>query len=389
MQFANIIGYERVKQELIAMARSDRIPHNILFDQEDGMPGIPLAIAWFQYLNCENPSEKDACGCCRHCKMISELSYPDLYFIYPVVGAAGSNDPSGEFFDQWKEMLISKGAYFSSEDWLQALRADNSRPVIYSGDAYAIDRKLSLHISENGYRMVIIYQPERMRDEMANKLLKLMEEPPAKTLFLSVSINPEQLLETVISRMQRIEIPLLTRREVIDGIGQVYPSLSAYEKGHAADRADGILQKALDILSDSKRRLEYTKAYSQMVRHIERYEVGKLKALSESLAREGREYSIAVIDYMEANFRYALRCYLDPNYPREVMSKEEQQIERYISGWVTPNNIGRIYSALEQAIAHIKGNVMAKIVLFDTFLALTAALVPAIKASYAAKLKQR
>lgn len=147
------------------------------------MPGVPLAWAWFQYLNCEHPQEDDSCGTCRHCKMIAELAYPDLYFIYPVVGAAGSEDPSGDFFSKWQEMLLAKRAYFSSEDWLEALKADNSRPVIYSGDALSIERKLSLHISESGYRMVIIYQPERMREEMANKLLKLMEEPPEKTLL--------------------------------------------------------------------------------------------------------------------------------------------------------------------------------------------------------------
>lgn len=389
MQFKDILGYSSAKKELLSLAHSGKIPHNILLDQLDGMPGVPLAWAWFQYLNCEHPQEDDSCGTCRHCKMIAELAYPDLYFIYPVVGAAGSEDPSGDFFSKWQEMLLAKRAYFSSEDWLEALKADNSRPVIYSGDALSIERKLSLHISESGYRMVIIYQPERMREEMANKLLKLMEEPPEKTLFVSVSLDPDRLLETILSRMQRLEIGTLTHEEMEHALLEYDHSLSKNDCYIATERAEGILYKAINTLQNSQQNLSYTKDYNFVIKYIESKEVGKLKALSEEMAKKGREYVVASLEYLLANLRFALRCGIDASFPRETMNRPEQQIEQYIRGWVHSGNILPLYDAIEQAIAHIKGNVVSKIVLFDLFMQLSVILTPSIKEASLTKIKAR
>lgn len=389
MQFKDILGYQSTKEELLALAQSGKIPHNILLDQQDGMPGIPLAWAWFQYLNCDNPLENDSCGVCRHCKMITELAYPDLYFVYPVVGAAGSADPSGDFFESWRDMLLEKGAYFSSQDWLEALKADNSRPVIYSGDAGAIERKLSLHISEKGYRMVMIYQPERMREEMANKLLKLMEEPPLKTLFLSVTFDPDRLLETVLSRMQKIEIPTLTQEEMHEALWAYDPNLSDKEVYIATERAEGVLLKAIGSLHNSERELSYTKDYNFIIKYIESKEVGKLKELSETIAKRGREYVVSTLEYLLANLRFALRCGLDESFPRETMNAPEQQIEQYIRGWVSPSNIASLYDAVEKAIAHVKGNVVSKMVLFDLFMQLSVILTPSIKEAYVRKMQAK
>lgn len=387
MQFKDIYGYETTKAELLARTQSGKIPHNILLDQQDGMPGVALAWAWFQYLNCENPSPIDSCGHCRHCKMIAELSYPDFYFVYPVVGAAGDEDPSGSAFPQWQEMLLKKGAYFSSSDWLEALKAENSRPVIYSGDAIAIERKLGLHIAENGFRMVLIYQPERMRDEMANKLLKLMEEPPEKTIFISISLEPDLLLETILSRMQRIEVLPLTQDELLQTLAQIDNSWGERERYIATERAEGVLLKALNVLQNKNTELCFTKDYNFIIKYIESKQVSQLKDLSEKMAKKGREYVVASLEYILANLRFAFRCSIDNRFPKEAMSVEEQQIEQHIRGWINLSNIETLYNVLEKAIAHIKGNVITKMVLFDLFMELSVILTPAIKASMVAKMK--
>lgn len=379
MQFSDIIGYTQVKNELLARTKQGRIPHNILLEQQDGMPGIALAIAWFQFLNCENPSENDSCGKCRHCKMIQELTYPDLYFILPLVGASQEDDPSGNALPLWREMILEKGALFSSNDWLDALNAENSRPTIYANDATAIERKLNLHISENGYRMVIIYQPERMREDSSNKLLKLMEEPPQKTLFVSVSLNPDLLLETIISRMQRIEIFPLSNTEIIEALTTLFPQAPPIQRSGCAERADGVLLKAVNILRNKNNEDKFTDHYATLVNSIAQRNIAQLKIIASDIADKGREYAIACLEYFLTNFRFALRVYLDNNYPLATMNEREQKIEQQIHGWITPENIDSMYFTTQEAIAHIKGNVMVKMVLFDLFMQYTKQLMPYIR----------
>lgn len=384
MKFSDIIGYHQLKSELIHMAQLKRIPHNILFDQEDGMPGVALALAFFQYLNCENPNE-DSCGTCRHCQMISQLAYPDLYCIYPVVNASGTTNPSELFFEQWQTLVLNKKGFFASHDWLEALNAENSRPFIYTGDANYIENKLSLHIAENGYRMVLIYQPERMREEMANKLLKLMEEPPDKTLFCSVAINSEQLLETIVSRMQRFELLPLTYNELVQGIKQQYPQLKDEETAYVAERSEGILSKAFELLSDDKSRAQYFEYYKRMVSFIYLNDVASLKILSEDIAKEGREKVVAILEYMISSFRNALRYAIDNTCAASMMNNNELNLMSKMTGWVTTQNINSIYNALHTASLHIKGNVLSKMVLFDAFLAISVALAPNLRAIRAKK----
>lgn len=321
--------------------------------------------------------------------MIAELQYPDLYFVYPVVNAAGDAAPSEKYFDAWQEMVLKKGAFFASADWLEALKADNSRPIIYTKDAEFIEQKLSLHISEGGYRMVLIYQPERMRDEMANKLLKLMEEPPQKTLFLSVTLDATQLLETVISRMQRIEIPLLSASEMLDALSTLFPQQTLLERKNATERAEGILLQAVNILSNKEETTSYTRDYSLLLRYIESREVVELKKLASEMASKGREYAIASLQYMLQNFRFALRGSVDTATLSSGMNSNEEKIECYTRGWISTDNIAPLYRAVEEAIAHIKGNVMSKLVLFDLFIQLSAILTPFIRNAKVAKAKQR
>ena len=147
MQFRDIIGYESLKEELRRISATGHIPHNILFDIEDGMPGVGLALAWIQYLNCSDPHDGDSCGVCPHCKMLSQLSYPDVHYIFPVVNATDVETPSDNFLSQWREMFAAEGAYFDHETWLRYLNAGKQQPVIYSKDAIALENKLSISSS--------------------------------------------------------------------------------------------------------------------------------------------------------------------------------------------------------------------------------------------------
>lgn len=386
MRFQDIVGYEDVKQDLRSMAISGKIPHNILIEQEDGAPGIALAWAFFQYLNCEKRGETDSCGECRHCRMISQLQYADLYFIYPVVNGTKFTAPSDEFFDIWRELLIKKGTLFSSEDWLSALNAENSQPIIYSSDADALHSKLALHISESGYRMVIIYQPEKMNVEMANKLLKMMEEPPEKTLFCSISNNPEQLLETIISRMQKIELHPLSRKEIKEYISTISPNSDSLD--WIASCSEGILLRALELMGNGDRNVKYHHHILRLLIAMGQRNVAQIKEVTEEIASLGREYSLATLRTWLQNMRLALHFSIDPALVSRHADQDHEKIIQILGHWVTIYNIDGITQIIEDAIKHIRGNVNSKYVLFDATIGLLVSLSAKIKESRNA-LKQR
>lgn len=380
MQFRDIPGYRKLKSELIAMAKSGRIPHNILFEMEDGMPGIPLAIAWAQYINCLAPTEEDSCGECRYCKMIQQLAHPDVHFVLPVVRAAGEEAPSDNFLPLFRQMVEEEGPFFDYESWLLYLKADNSRPTIYSKEAYNLEDKLSLAISEEGYRFVVIYQPDRMNEEAANKLLKLMEEPPARTIFLSASFHPERLLETVISRMQRIEMEPLPDEEMLEVLTRMVPRVTEEERMLAIRRAGGIVKRGLATLQHAGASKQYFSWWQTYLKALLGRNVIEQKALSEAMAAEGRERVIAALDYFEESFRLLLVNELTKGSQAHRMTIQEQEAAAMLAQCVVPRSAELIYAQQEQAIRHIRGNVSPKVVLFDTFLALTAILTPYLKA---------
>ena len=379
MQFRDIIGYESLKEELRRISATGHIPHNILFDIEDGMPGVGLALAWIQYLNCSDPHDGDSCGVCPHCKMLSQLSYPDVHYIFPVVNATDVETPSDNFLSQWREMFAAEGAYFDHETWLRYLNAGKQQPVIYSKDAIALENKLSISSSEGGYRMVIIYEPDRMNEAAANKLLKLMEEPPDKTIIVSVCFATEQLLETIVSRMQRFELLPLTQDELKMGLRQFYPQAQERDLLRAALRSDGILLRARQILSNNTAIAKYTECFGQLIGDIVRKDVVALRKLSEKMDSEGREWIVAALVYFEECFRLSFAGNFT-GAGTQFSTDREQAIFIALNEAVTPANIESIYHTTESAIRHVRGNVSAKMVLFDTFLRYTAALSPALKA---------
>ncbi len=379
MQFRDIIGYESIKGELRKISSLGHIPHNILFEIEDGMPGVALALAWIQYLNCESPLDGDSCGVCPQCKMISQLAHPDVHYIYPVINASEAETPSDDFLENWREMIENEGAEFDHETWLRYLKATKQQPIIYSKDALALEHKLSISTSEGKYRMVIIYEPDRMNETAANKLLKLMEEPPDKTIIVSVCFAVDALLETVISRMQRFEIRPLSPKELREGLLESHPSASENEIQRALLRSNGILLRARQLAANNITQRKYSELFEKMIEYIITKDVLALKKLSEKIETEGREWIIAALSYFEECFRLSFTGSF-PGHNTYGISPNEQMFFIALQDCISLKNIETIYKTTESAIHHIRGNVSAKMVLFDTFLRYTAALSPAFKA---------
>lgn len=219
MRFADIIGQQELKRHLAQSVDRGRISHAQLFTGAAGTGALPLAIAYAQYLNCPNRKDGDSCGVCPSCQQTAALAHPDLHFVFPVNKQgkkSGEVVLSAEFMPQWRECVASTAGYFTPQQWYDRLDLGKTlRGMISAKEADEIIRRLSFKSFESEYKIMLIWLPETMNDEAANKILKILEEPWEKTIFLMVSERPDLLLSTIISRTQEVAVPRLTVEDLM------------------------------------------------------------------------------------------------------------------------------------------------------------------------------
>ena len=219
MRFADIIGQQELKRHLAQSVDRGRISHAQLFTGAAGTGALPLAIAYAQYLNCPNRKDGDSCGVCPSCQQTAALAHPDLHFVFPVNKQgkkSGEVVLSAEFMPQWRECVASTGGYFTPQQWYDRLDLGKTlRGMISAKEADEIIRRLSFKSFESEYKIMLIWLPETMNDEAANKILKILEEPWEKTVFLLVSEHADLLLSTILSRTQEVAVPRLTVEDLM------------------------------------------------------------------------------------------------------------------------------------------------------------------------------
>ena len=170
-----------------------------------------LALAYARYISCENRTENDSCGICKSCVKYEKMIHPDLHFVFPVIKGKKATDPvSDNYIEEWRE-FVKKSPYFTINNWFDSIEVGNAQGMIFASEASEIIRKLSLKTFESDYKIMIIWLPEKMHQATANKLLKMIEEPPEKTLFLLVSEEPDKVIPTILSRCQLVKIPSFSR----------------------------------------------------------------------------------------------------------------------------------------------------------------------------------
>src|ERR1700733_2899472 len=248
MQFAQVIGQQQVRDNLTEMVRQNRLSHALLFLGHEGSGALPLALAFAQYVVCErrDSSSADACGVCATCVKAGRLMHPDIHFSYPVIPKkAGDKPVSSDYSSEWRE-FIQQYPYGNAYDWLQFIGAENKQGNITAQECNDINRKLSLKSFESGYKILILWMPEYLGNE-GNKLLKLIEEPPADTLFLLVAENESLILPTILSRTQLVKVPLPETTE----IARALVERSGLEAGQARQIAvlcEGNYHEALQLV---------------------------------------------------------------------------------------------------------------------------------------------
>ena len=237
MYMRDVIGQNEAKQHLLTLVGEGRVPHAMLFCGPSGSGKLPLALAFAHYLTCENPNGEDACGKCPSCLMMNKYAHPDVHFAFPVVKKKSGHTVSADYLSEWRQQLLDT-PYFDLPIWLARIGTENQQAQIFVNESDEIQRALSLKPSHSQFKIMLIWLPEKMNTECGNKLLKLLEEPPARTVFLMVSESPDMLMPTLTSRMQRFRLPPLPETDIASMLASRY-MLSEEDSHEIAHLAEG------------------------------------------------------------------------------------------------------------------------------------------------------
>ena len=361
-----MIGQDEAKARLRQLVAEDRVPHAMMFCGPSGCGKMALAMAFASYLLCADRTVDDSCGACRQCVMADKLSHPDLHFSYPVIRPAGTGSEhkmsSEDFAAEWRHML-QQGPYFTMDRWLAEMGAANQQAQIGVGESDLLVRLLSMKSSQGGYKVSIIWLPERMNAECANKLLKLLEEPPGETVFIMVCEEPERLIDTIRSRAQRIDVRRIAGEDIERELTE--------RRGIAPDAARGIARAAcgswlaaLEELDAGNEKRQFLDMFISLMRLAYMRKIKDLRKWSDTVAAYGRERQKRMLTYfmrlVRENFMYNFR-----NPQLVYMTPDEEKFARNFSPFINEANVIEISGLLNRAIRDIGQNANAKIVFFD------------------------
>ncbi|MBS9767846.1 MAG: DNA polymerase III subunit delta' [Flavobacteriaceae bacterium] len=371
MNFTDILGHSHLKSHLMTSADNGRIPHAQLFIGKEGCGTLPMALAYAKYILCLNHPNPELCG-----KKCDNLAHPDLYFAFPTaITQTVKKDPvSNLFLEEWRE-FVAKNPYGSVFQWFQQLGIENKQGNIGVNEAKEISKSLSLKSFESNYKVVIIWMAESMNVQASNKLLKLIEEPPEKTVFLLIAEKEEQILTTITSRCQILHFPLLSEADITEGLVKQL-NLSEEIAKNIAHQSEGNFNKALSIAQTGSADEDFEKWLVGWLRAAFRAKgnasvIQELISISEVIASSGRETQKKYLQYCLHFFRQALLL----NYNAKELvylqtTTPNFQLEK-LAPFIHSKNILTITEEFNQAIYHIERNGNAKIILLDLSIKLT------------------
>lgn len=373
MRFSDIPGREEVKDRLREMVGTGRIPHALMISGPAGTGKMMMARAFMQYVHCLNPVDGEPCGKCTQCKMHQELANPDVHFTYPIVKSKARKIlESDDCQEEWHRMLAEAPA-MPQEHWLDIIEAGNSQPAIHVEEAERIVELSNFPPYSAKVKFFCIWLPEKLNIAAANKLLKLIEEPSPGICFLMVCDNELELLPTIYSRTQRIQMGPADRESMELYLRQRW-HLDEQSAFKFAPLTRGSIARADELGSDSSEQDAFRDLFQQIMRNAYSRRVGALRTIADSMAAFGREKLIRFFTYMAAqireNFIFNLRM-----PPLNVLTPEEEAFSRNFAPFVNAANVEDISEAIDEARIDIEKNCNSKLVIFDFFMIL----IPAIR----------
>lgn len=362
MRFSEIIGQEDTVDQLKQMAEQGRIPHALMLTGPLGYGTFPIALALASWLLGEREEGTNA----NVKAMLDKCQHPDLHFIYPVIRPAGTSSDraitSDDFAREWNDMIV-RSPFFTLEEWLKAMDAENQQAQIYTAEGDIITHKLSLKSSQGGYKVCIIWLPERMHVVFANKILKLLEEPPAQTVFILVSEEPQKLLETIRSRVQRIDVKRISDKAMTEAL--------VTKRGLDADTAQRVTHvacgnwiKATDYLDSGNESREFHSMFVMLMRMAYQRNTVGMKKWADAVAGYGREKQKRLLKYFSSYVRENF-MYNFGNPEIVYMTEEEEQFSRNFARFVNENNVMELQMLIDKTMISIGQNANSKMHFFD------------------------
>lgn len=370
MRFDEIIGQAKAAERLKQMADDNRLPHAIMLCGPNGCGKMALAMALASYLLVEKRPASSAYSDDISRKnaeaMMAQWSHPDLHFSYPVIKPAGTSSDykptSEDYAKEWHEMIM-QGPYFTFDQWLEQMGAANQQAIIFAAESDRLNHKLSLKSSQGGYKVCIVWLPERMNPICANKLLKLLEEPPQDTKFIMVCEDTEPLLSTIKSRTQRIDIRPISDNDIENAL--VEKRGIDQQTAHTfARNAAGSWIKAVEELNAGSENNTFLDLFIMLMRLAYARNVKDLKSWSDNVATFGRERQKRMLTYfnrmIRENFMYNFNL-SELNY----MTQEEEEFSKKFARYINEDNIVEMSTLMTRAQQEIAQNANAKVVFFD------------------------
>ena len=367
--FDNIIGQKEYIASLRTAIDNNRLPHALLISGNEGTGGLALAYAAAQYLICPHRHDGDACGQCPQCLQLGKLQHPDVHFVFPVVRKKNQKEApiSLDYMSEWRNAFLNNH-YLTLNEWTTTSGEENKQAGIFVAEANNIIKTLSVKPFESDYRVMIIWLPEKMNEETANKLLKIIEEPNDMTHFFLVSQEPERIIGTIQSRVQRINLPPIADVD----IQQALVSRFNCPQDKAIDYArmsHGSYVEALKLLNDDEERSFYFTKFCEMMRLSYAKKLFDMKEWSEELSGIGRERQKAYLQYAQQMIRE--NFIMNFNTPSlNYLNESERTFSSRFHAFVNHNNVAGIMDELALAEKDIMQNVNAKMVFFDLSLKL-------------------
>ncbi len=380
----DIIGQEDIIRQLTQQVDQGRLPHALMLCGPSGCGKLAIALHLARYLLCENKGKTDngnmfgndaetqtgkPCEHCHACRMTANWQHPDLHFSFPLFKTKSSDQPiSDDRLQEWREQ-ISNTPYFTPNDWIADLQGDNQQLQFYVGESDALQKKLSLKASQGSYRVVVIWLPEKMPPATANKLLKLIEEPPSKTHFIMVSQEPDQVLGTIVSRTQRIQVPRLSDETLAKALIEREGIAEAHAR-RLAHIAQGSYTQAVKLSQEDKERSEYFDLFVELMRLCYMRKAKEMRQWADQVGSIGRERQKHMLEYCQRLIRENFIF----NFQRSelnYMTDKEEAFAKNFARFINERNVIPFMEELTACQNDIEQNTNAKMVFYDLALKTT------------------
>jgi len=371
MNFSSIPGQKDIKEKLLRSVKEERVSHAQIFAGNEGCGSMALALAYARYISCENRSAHDSCGTCKSCVKYEKLIHPDLHFVFPVVKGKKATEPvSDTYIEEWRE-FVKKSPYFNLNNWMDFIEAGNSQGLIFAAEASEIIKKLSLKTFESDFKIMIIWLPEKMHQATANKLLKMIEEPPEKTLFILVSEEPDKVIPTILSRCQLVKIPSFTSTDIENHLVNFY-GIPAEKSKDLARVSNGNISRSIELCENEDSTLANLERFKSLMRYAWKRDILSIITWAEEISGTGRESQKNFVTFSMRILRENLMLSLDQMKNRLVfLTGEEASFSGKFHPFITKDNIYPLSDEFNLVYAHIESNGNAKIIFLDLALKVT------------------